>query len=93
MGSLTAGTGLAVAGVVAVLVLLCAGIGISAWLRMRRIDRMDTTREPATPTPARPGPSPTPAPPDDPPPDPEYQGPGDWDGGPADPPEFRIQSE
>lgn len=79
-----------VLGVVAVIVLICAGVGVNAWLRVRRIDRAAETAEakaPAEPatTPARPAPAGDFAD------DPDYQGPGDWDGGPLDPPEFRTQ--
>lgn len=100
MGSLTAGTGLLVACVVALLVLLCAAMGVNAWLRLRRLDRTDeadrTGAEPQPPPAFRAAAAPEPPPPpagEDLPHDPAYQGPGDWDGGPADPPEFRIQSE
>jgi hypothetical protein len=95
MGSLTAslalgdsGDGVLIIGIVViVLVILCAAFGLNAWFRVRRIDGATTadTPEPAAPR------TPEPAPPaEDLPEDPDYQGPGDWDGGPADPPEFRT---
>lgn len=82
------GNGIIVAGVVALIVLLCAGVGVNAWLRVRRIDRAAETAEAEKPA----APVTTPAPADDFPEDPDYQGPGDWDGGPLDPPEFRTPS-
>lgn len=98
MGSLTASLTLGDSGdsvliigiVVIVLVLLCAAFGLNAWIRVRRIDRTPTP-EATEPAPSR---TPTPPPPaEDLPEDPDYQGPGDWDGGPADPPEFRTPPE
>lgn len=85
------GNGIIIFGAIAVIVLLCAGVGMNAWIRVRRIDRAAATaeaEEPAAPAtaPARPDPA------DDFPEDPDYQGPGDWDGGPLDPPEFRTPS-
>lgn len=82
-----------IGGAVVAIVLICVGVGINAWLRVRRIDRAYQDAEatkPASPAPARPERVPTPL--DDLPEDPDYQGPGDWDGGPADPPEFRTPS-
>ena len=96
MGSLTASVELGDSGdgvlivsiVVAIIVVLCAAFGLNAWLRVRRIDRA-APDEPAEPAPRR-----APEPPTDGlPEDPEYQGPGDWDGGPADPPEYRTPPE
>lgn len=80
------GNGLIMAGAVALIVLICAAVGVNAWLRVHRIDRAaEKAEEPAAPVT-------TPALADDFPEDPDYQGPGDWDGGPLDPPEFRTPS-
>lgn len=80
------GNGLIIFGAIAVIVLLCAGVGVNAWLRVRRIDRAAETAEAEEPAETKT----TPAPADDFVSDPNYQGPGDWDGGPLDPPEFRT---
>lgn len=78
-----------ISGVVAAIVLICAAVGLNAWFRVRRIDR--AAQAAGFERPAAPAPVPaSPAPADDLPEDPDYQGPGDWDGGPADPPEFRT---
>jgi len=90
MGTLTGNGFMVIGAVLIVLLLLCAAVGVNAWFRVRRIDRAEAERaaeraaETRTPEPAAPAP-----PPDDLPEDPDYQGPGDWDGGPADPPEYR----
>ena len=77
-------------GVVLAAVLLCAGVGLNAWLRVRRIDRAEPVQAEDGTEPAA-TPAPVAAPPaDDLPEDPDYQGPGDWDGGPLDPPEYRT---
>jgi len=82
-------------GIVLALVLLCAGVGLNAWLRVRRIDRAEAGQaenDGAEPVATR-APAAAAAPPaDDLPEDPDYQGPGDWDGGPLDPPEYRAPS-